>query len=181
MSTTLAIVMLTTLIFGTFMKVFQEWLLGKPDVKLRTSMIEKFDRKHSFYEEIKHPNLDMTIDDIGHRMSYLLPEGGEPGAFSDSKFAKWFVLFDENKLRPFLIRNYTVENVIMQDIFNELITKEFDDKNPDNLETHIEEVNQITRRMSIHNNKLMQSMKQRSNSYAENDTKRALGTGPRTV
>lgn len=157
--------MLTTLIFGTFMKVFQEWLLGKPDQKPRTkSMIEKFDVRHSFYEEIKHPNLDMTIDDIGHRMSYLLPEGAQPGAFSDSKFAKWFVLFDENKLRPFLIRNYTVENVIMQDIFNDLITREFDDKNPDNLQMHIEEVNQVTRKMSIQNNKLMQTMKNRSTS-----------------
>jgi len=40
------------------------------------------------------------------------------------------VNFDEKKLRPFLIRNYTVENVIMQDIFNDLINEKFDDKNP---------------------------------------------------
>jgi hypothetical protein len=119
--------MLTTLIFGTFMKIFQEFMLGPPENKLAKSTAEKFERMHSVYEEIKHPNLDESIMVTQRKMSYLLPEGGEPGAFSDSKFAKWFVKFDEKRLRPFLIRNYTVENVMMQDAFNELITKEFDD------------------------------------------------------
>lgn len=64
-------------------------------------------RMQSVHEEIMHPNLDETVDNI-RRLSYLLPLGPQPGAFSDSRFAKWFVGFDEKKLRPFLIRNYTI-------------------------------------------------------------------------
>lgn len=60
-------------------------------------------------------------------MSYLLPDGPLKGGFSDGKFARWFVNFDEKKLRPFLIRNYTIENVIIQDVYNELINNQFDD------------------------------------------------------
>jgi hypothetical protein len=96
------------------------------------------------------------IESKPRAMSYLLPEGpGEKGGFSDSKFAKWFVQFDENKLRPFLIRNYTIENVVLQDVFNDLITKEFDAANPEEMESAIEEVSQITRKMSISNQALL--------------------------
>jgi hypothetical protein len=74
-------------------------------------------------------------------MSYLLPKGpSTAGGFSDSKFANWFVKFDEKKLRPFLIRNYTIENVLLQDAFNDLITKEFDDKNPEEIGKQIEDM-----------------------------------------
>ena len=63
-------------------------------------------------------------------MSYLLPEGPKHGSFSDGWFAKWFVNLDEKRLRPFLIRNYSVENIIFQDAFNEMINEKFDDNNP---------------------------------------------------
>jgi hypothetical protein len=33
------------------------------------------------------------------------------GGFENSAFAKWFANFDEEKLRPFLIRNYTYDAV----------------------------------------------------------------------
>ena len=74
------------------------------------------ERTKSHYEEIQHPNLDESRRSDAHKprtMSYLLPEGPEKGGFSDGKFARWFVEFDEQKLRPILIRNYTIENVIM--------------------------------------------------------------------
>lgn len=77
----------------------------------------------------------MTIDHGRQRkLSYLLPLGPTKGGFSESRFASWFVDFDEKKLRPFLIRNYTMENVLLQDAFNDLITKEFDDQNPEEME-----------------------------------------------
>ena len=87
----------------------------------------------SVYEEIKHPNLDTSAVDIAlqRTMSYLLPDGPQQNSFSNGWFAKWFVNFDEKKLRPFLIRNYSIQNVLMQDAINELITKEFDDNDPD--------------------------------------------------
>ncbi len=61
----------------------------------------------------------------------MLPEGPKHGSFSDGCFAKWFVNFDEKRLRPFLIRNYSVENIILQDAFNEMINEKFDDNNPE--------------------------------------------------
>lgn len=78
-------------------------------------------------------------------MTYLLPSGPKEGGFSNSAFARWFVDFDENKLRPFLIKDYTIENALLQDAINDLITKDFDDKNPEALEKHIGEINQKTR------------------------------------
>ena len=87
----------------------------------------------SVYEEIQHPNLDKSVGDIAAQRSgsYLLPDGPQPNSFSNGCFAKWFVNFDEKKLRPFLIRNYSIQNVLMQDAINELITKEFDDNDPE--------------------------------------------------
>lgn len=87
----------------------------------------------SVYEEIKHPNQESGGDDNARRATYLLPNGPEPGSFTDSRFVKWFVNFDENKLRPFLIRNYTFENMVLQEAINEMITKDFDDNNPEEL------------------------------------------------
>jgi len=92
-------------------------------------------------------------------MSYLLPDGPEKGGFSNSKFANWFVKFDEQKLRPFLIRNYTIENVILQDVLNDLISKEFDAADPEEMEAHIEEVSQVTRRMSVANQEIIKRKK----------------------
>jgi len=55
-STTLIIVVGTTLIFGTFMKQTQYFLLGKP--KQEHTPKDEFDRRMTHYEEIAHPNLD---------------------------------------------------------------------------------------------------------------------------
>lgn len=115
-STTLIIVMATTLLFGTFMKAFQTWLLGGNDHhnERTETQLDVLERVHSVYEEITHPNLDITVDHGRQRkLSYLLPNGPQKGGFSDSKFASWFAEFDEKKLRPFLIRNYTMENVLL--------------------------------------------------------------------
>jgi hypothetical protein len=135
-STTLIIVMVTTLLFGTFMKAFQTWLLGPPPKKRTETQIDVLSRFHSIYEEIRHPNEEESEDDApdpqkqqlktsikmsmlrqsmakSRAMSYLLPDGPEEGGFSDSRFAKWFVEFDEHKLRPFLIRNYSYEVVLL--------------------------------------------------------------------
>lgn len=41
----------------------------------------------------------------------------------NSAFVKWFAEFDENKLRPWLIHNYTLQNVLMQDFQDDVVTK----------------------------------------------------------
>ena len=93
------------------MKATQNCLLGKninPDDHLPKSS----ERLASFHHEaIMHPNLDTSV--IHRTASYLLPEGPKHGSFSDGCFAKWFVNFDEKRLRPLLIRNYSVENIIL--------------------------------------------------------------------
>jgi len=63
------------------------------------------------YEEIVHPNEEksMISDALSRRPSYLL--GAQPASWVNSAFVNWFVKFDEEKLRPFLIRNYTLQNV----------------------------------------------------------------------
>lgn len=135
-STTLVIVMATTLFFGTFMKKTQSLLLGEQKES------EHHDKEGSFYEEIVHPNndkstivsagpLDNSYLNITRRATYLLGKGGEQGGFPNSAFAKWFAEFDENWIRPFLIRNYTLEAVETMDALNQIMTKNFDDKEPD--------------------------------------------------
>lgn len=124
-STTLMLVMLTTLIFGTFMDATQKWLVPPkktPEINVNASMANasiammragSFDK--SEYEEIVHPNEEKSVisDTMSRRPSYLL--GMQPVSWVNSRFVNWFIDFDEKKLRPWLIRNYTLENVMMQD------------------------------------------------------------------
>ena len=60
----------------------------------------------SLYEQIVHPNEEKSMISDARRPSYLL--GRIPNTFANSKFVNWFVNFDETKLRPFLIRNYSL-------------------------------------------------------------------------
>ena len=101
------LVMLTTLIFGTFMDATQKFLVppkeGAGHEDRHLSQVTT-----SMYEEIVHPNEEksMISDAPSRRPSYLL--GTQPASWVNSAFVNWFVQFDENKLRPFLIRNYSL-------------------------------------------------------------------------
>ena len=142
-STTLLLVMATTLIFGTFMKLTQTFLIQDKQTQpisdnksinnfeeIKDSLEEKNtitiplketpkeERKYSVYEEIVHPNLERSLSVLSggmeRRPSYLLPVGGaEPGSFATSGFVNWFINFDEHTIRPFMIRNYNIENIVM--------------------------------------------------------------------
>ena len=109
-------------------------------------------------------------------MSYLLPNGPEEGGFSDSCFAKWFVEFDEHKLRPFLIRNYSFEVVLLQDALQEMITKEFDTNNPDDIAIHIDGLSKATQSIALQNSLIIQHGRERSGT-AENLLKKSFGLG----
>ena len=67
--------------------------------------------QHSEHEEVVHPNQEVdsasVLGGVGN--------GPHPWAFVDSGFVKWFMVFDETKLRPFLIRNYDTDKAILQD------------------------------------------------------------------
>ena len=114
------LVMLTTLIFGTFMDSVQKFLVP-PKKEFLDSGVEQRHASHvtgltmhSHYEEIVHPNEEKSVisDDRSRRPSYLLGTNA-PSSWTNSRFVNWFVNFDENKLRPWLIRNYTLQNVLL--------------------------------------------------------------------
>jgi hypothetical protein len=115
------LVMFTTLIFGTFMDCVQKILVppkeGGAEVRDSQSML-RAPSKVSHYEQIVHPNEEksMISVDMSRRPSYLLgmPMSNNDG-WVNSAFVNWFVNFDENKLRPWLIRNYSLQMIAMQD------------------------------------------------------------------
>ena len=118
-STTLMLVMFTTLIFGTFMDIVQKTLVpSKPGAEQEHGLMRAASQlTTSHYEVIVHPNEEKSMISDGvsarsRRPSYLL--GAQPASWADSAFVNWFVEFDETKLRPFLIRNYSYQNVQMQ-------------------------------------------------------------------
>ena len=76
------------------------------------------------HDIVEHPNLEAS-DDSEEDETYLL--GKQQNDFAHSRFVKWFAKFDERRLRPFFIRNYTIEMVHSMHHMHELMTKNFDD------------------------------------------------------
>ena len=131
-STTLMLVMLTTLIFGTFMDPVQKILVPPKPVQRTTTydnteMMNKSEVRHgsdnTHHEEIYHPNEDksMISDAVSRRPSYLLTIGTQPNSWVDSAFVKWFAKFDEEKIRPFLIYKYNLDKVMAEDRYEDLV------------------------------------------------------------
>ena len=77
--------------------------------------------------------------------------GPEPGSFATSKFVKWFLVFDEQTIRPFMIRNYNIQNIVMQEAYNDMITANFDDKNLLEVSARLDAFQETTRKMSSNN------------------------------
>ena len=77
----------------------------------------------TLYEEIVHPNEEKSVlsDAPSRRPSYIL--GPQPSAWVDSTFVNWFVKFDEEFLRPKLIRNYSLANVMLKDQFDDAVSR----------------------------------------------------------
>jgi len=121
-STTLMLVMFTTLLFGTFMDVVQNFLVPPiPGSAVPENLRHHSQVTVSEYEQIVHPNEDASMISQGRRPSYLL--GRVPDTFANSKFVNWFVEFDETKIRPFLIRNYSLQNVELQDHLDDVVSR----------------------------------------------------------
>ena len=78
-------------------------------------------------------------------MSYLIHEEPAEGSWIDSRLVRWFADFDENKLRPFFIRNYNVVSAMMEDEYQDLIKGNFDDTKTEEI---IEKVEQVKRTFS---------------------------------
>ena len=66
--------------------------------------------------------------------SYLLPGGrpARPASWVNSRFVNWFIDFDENTLRPFLIRKYNIDNIVLADQLEDVMNRKMQDDD-DNL------------------------------------------------
>ena len=68
----------------------------------------------SEYEQLLHPNEETS--EISHAISHFAGAAGQmPKSWATSSFVNWFIRFDENKLRPFLIRNYSAGKAELED------------------------------------------------------------------
>ena len=84
----------------------------------------------SHYEEVVHPNEEKDLDQTDYDPDQADEHGNMPG-WPHSKFYKWFGQYDENVLRPLLIRNYNRDLVNLEDAYQDLIKTKFDDNEPD--------------------------------------------------
>lgn len=130
-SSTLMLVVITTLVFGTFMGQVQNFLVPPSDADHEE--VEEMQRTKSenllkilskdratttHYDIVEHPN---EIDDVADEND----DPNEPFSWPKSSFVKWFVKYDERVLRPFFIRKYSRAVQILQDEHQELIQMKF--------------------------------------------------------
>lgn len=136
-TTCLVLVYVTTLVFGTFMKIYQKWAIGGGE--------EGHDHVHvddgaSHYECIEHPNLGRERDDPACVPS---SDPNAPKGFNESAIYLWFINYDENVLRPFLIRKYDKVLMEAQEQFNKAVNQNFDDDNVDKISDRIAKLKKI--------------------------------------
>lgn len=81
-------------------------------------------RAPSVYEEMKHPNEesehDMTI--VG-----ITDEKGQRIGWTASSLYTWFVEYDERVLKPFFIRNYDPDVVVLEDEYQQVLKLQFEE------------------------------------------------------
>jgi len=136
-STTLILVMLTTLIFGTFMGKVQKMLVPATDEDKEEYLVERRNASYiadrfineksvelgrgSVYEEIIHPNEEQEDEEENEDANQINI------GWVNSRFVKWFGRVDEEKLRPFFIRKYNHAKTILEDEYQELIRLKYKD------------------------------------------------------
>lgn len=104
------------------------------DVRRHQEDVAMNNSVYSDHETIHHPNLDKDSSSETEKETYLLGKGDiVGGGFANSRFVRWFANFDEFKLRPFFIRNYSLQATHTVNHFNQLFTKNFDDKEPSDM------------------------------------------------
>jgi hypothetical protein len=131
------LVVLTTLCFGTFMGIVQSTLVAPSDADRQE--VEQDHRKSVFeqdmavkrraisvYEEIVHPNEEEDHDEVHE--GAIDTETGERIGWTGSSFYKWFSGYDERVLRPFFIRNYDRDVVILEDEYQEVLKFKFNEE-----------------------------------------------------
>jgi len=154
-NTTLVLVVLTTFIFGTFMGVVQKSLVApsaQDEAEVtrdnRTKSVAEDNAKMrtvSVYEEMQHPNEEEDHDtevDPG-----LIDKNGNKVGWTSSWFYNWFSDFDEKTLRPFFIRNFSPEQIILADEYQDVLRLKFQEE--EELHDLAERVDVIKRTQSV--------------------------------
>lgn len=101
-------------------------------------------RKVSVYEEITHPNEEAEEENDDDGFQY--DDSGNKIGWTGSWFYNWFAEYDERTLRPFFIRNYDPNIVILEDEYQEALKVKFED----DLDLDLaERVQMITRTKSV--------------------------------
>jgi hypothetical protein len=67
---------------------------------------------------MKHPNEESTHDMVEEG---ILDENGEVVGWTGSAFYIWFGRIDESHLKPFFIRNYSRDAIILEDEYQEVL------------------------------------------------------------
>jgi hypothetical protein len=95
-------------------------------------------RAASVYEEMQHPNEEEEHEeevDPG-----LLNKNGEKIGWTNSWFYNWFSNYDEKTLRPMFIRNFSPEQIILEDEYQEVLRLKFQEE---------EELNDLAERVDV--------------------------------
>jgi len=128
-STCLILVYVTTLVFGTFMKIYQRWALNSQDEH------NVHDDAMSHYETMAHPNLEKEKDDPASKPNV---DPNAPKGFNESSMWLWFNNYDETVLKPYFIRKYDKNLMAAQEQYHEAVHGNFDDGDVDKISQRID-------------------------------------------
>lgn len=156
-NTTLILVVLTTFIFGTFMGAVQKWLVSPSEedeaevardhrAASHAQELALTRRAVSVYEEMQHPNEEDDHDEVDPG---LLDKEGNTVGWTSFRFYKWFGDYDERTLRPFFIRNYNPDIIVLEDEYQEVLRMKFNEA--EELADLAERVDVIKRTTSVAN------------------------------
>lgn len=130
-TTTLVLVYFTTLVFGTFMKIYQKWALGGKQEHVN------IDETMSHYDHLTHPNCSDEKDDPASAPN---TDPDAPKGFNESPLYLWFNKYDEETLRPFLIRKYSKQLMEAQEYYQDAVNTNFDDDVVENISDRIGQI-----------------------------------------
>lgn len=158
-STTLILVVVTTIGFGTFIAKVQAYLV--PATQEDEEEFHEMQRKNSaiidgevkkrrassmwdHHENIVHPNEERDTKEVDEE-----DDPNAPFHWPKSRFVKWFTQFDEEKLKPFFIRRYDRVRAAIEDQYQELLKKKFEEDEDEDMMVDKVEAMQVVQSRNI--------------------------------
>jgi len=111
----------------------------------QAKQVEEKAHAESEYHEIVHPN----DENLSRNISIIVPrDPNQPPVFAQRDFVQWFIKFDDQKLRPFFIRNYSREKAELEDQYFEATKENFEVDRVDDIKERLNSVFEMTRNAS---------------------------------